>query len=216
MDYNISRPSSILSNFVKQYWAIENCIPAGKEHIQRIVPNGLFDLIFYMSKKPKSVGLKKSITENTLLSGQISSYYDIKVTGKLSLFSIIFQPYGLSKFFDIPLKELFDQNVPLKYILKDVVNELETKLFEAKSFMERIQIAEEFLIRRLAVGVNKYHFNRIRDSIRIIDQFKGIVSIDILASKACLSRKQYERIFSNFIGTSPKKFLKNCQISKCN
>ena len=208
MEYYISKPSLILSKFVKHYWTIENCIPNGKEHIQRIVPNGLSELIFYLGDKPVSTDRNISINDNTLITGQLSGYYDIKVTGKLSLFSIIFHPYGLSMFFDIPLSELLNQNVPLKYILKDVVNELETKLFEAKSFAERIIIAECFLLERLQKSKKKYHFNRIKDNVKLINQTKGLVSIDLLASEACFSRKQYERIFSDFIGISPKQFLK--------
>lgn len=208
MDYSISKPSLILSKFVKHYWAIENCIPNGKEHIQRIVPNGLSDLIFYLGDKPESSEGRSPIIENTLITGQLSEYYDIKVTGSLSLFSIIFQPHGLSMFFNISLSELLNQNVPLKYILKNVVNELETKLFEAQSFSERIMIAEYFLLEQLRKCKKKYHFNRIEDSINLISQTKGVVSIDFLASEACFSRKQYERTFSDFIGTSPKQFLK--------
>lgn len=105
-------------------------------------------------------------------------------------------------------EQLFNQNVPLKFILKDGVNELETKLSEAQSFAKRIMIIEQFLFERLQKCKQKYHFNRIKDSIRLINQNKGLVSIDILASEACFSRKQYERTFSDFIGTSPKKFLK--------
>lgn len=208
MDYNISKPSLLLSKYVKQYWAMENCIPKGKEHIQRIVPNGLSDLIFYLSDKPESIKEKKSISDNTIITGQLSEYYDIKITGKVSLFSVIFQPHGLSMFFDIPLNELLNQNVPLKYILKDGVGDVETKLHEAHSFTERIEIMELFLIERLQECKHKYHFNRIKDSISLINQNKGLVSIDKLANEACLSRKQYERTFSNLIGTSPKKFLK--------
>lgn len=208
MDYNISMPSLLLSKYVKHYWAIENCIPEGKEHIQRIVPNGLSDLIFYLSDKPESIEEKKSFSDNTLITGQLSEYYDIKLSGRVSLFSVIFQPHGVSMFFDIPLSELLNQNVPLKYILKDGVNALETKLFEAQSFADRIVIMELFLIERLQKCKQKYNFNRIKDSISLINQNKGLVSIDNLASEACLSRKQYERAFSNIIGTSPKKFLK--------
>lgn len=208
MKYHISKPSLILSKYVKQYWAIENHMPQGKEHIQRIVPNGLSDLIFYLEDRPESSKINNPIVDNTLITGQQNGYYDLKVTGNLSLFSIIFQPHGFSMFFDIPLSDLFNQNVPLRYVLKEAVNDLEEKLFRAQSFKERIIIAEYFLLEQLRKCKKKYNFNRIEDSIRLINQSKGIINIDILASKACYSRKQYERLFMDLVGISPKKFLR--------
>jgi AraC-like DNA-binding protein len=208
MKYQISKPSIFLSKYVKQYWAIENSMPAGKEHVQRIIPSGLTDLIFYLKDKPESSRKNNPIIENTLISGQTNGYYDLKVSGDLSLFSIIFQPHGLSMFFNIPSNELLNQNVPLRYILKDVVNELEDKLYNAKSFLERILIAEQFLLQLFRKTKKKYNFNRIEASIHQINKTKGKISIEDLASKACYSRKQYERTFSNFIGISPKKFLR--------
>lgn len=208
MIYNISKPSLQLSKFIKHYWTLENCIPYGRQHIQRIVPSGLPELIFYFGDKPVSSNRKKSINECSLISGQLNEFYDIKITGNISLFSIIFKPHGLSFFLDIPLEELYNQNVPFELIFKNEVNELETRLYEAGSFTERIAVIEGCLINILKNRVLKSNFERINNSIFRINQSKGLVSIDDLASDACYSRKQFERIFSNLIGTSPKQFLK--------
>lgn len=61
MNYNISKPSGFLSQYVKQYWSLENCISAGKEHIQRVVPSGLFELVFYINDKPETTDEKKQL-----------------------------------------------------------------------------------------------------------------------------------------------------------
>jgi AraC-like DNA-binding protein len=37
---------------------------------------------------------------------------------------------------------------------------------------------------------------------------QGMVEIEELSSLACLSRKQFERIFLEYIGISPKQYLK--------
>jgi AraC-like DNA-binding protein len=208
MEYNTSQPSGLLSDFVKQYWAMDAVHHNGNEHIQRIVPNGLQDLTFYIGDRPVPLDNDRSYSENTLISGQLKDYYDIKVHGSFTLFSVIFQPYGLSAFFDIPVTEFFNLNVPLRYILKGVIDELETSLYEAKSFEERIIVIERFLFRRLKGSKQKFNFDRLKSSIGLINKHKGIVSVDFLASEACLSRKQYERIFCSIIGTSPKQFLK--------
>jgi AraC-like DNA-binding protein len=208
MNYQVSKPSDFLSRYIKQYWAIENCVPTGKQHIQRIVPNGLMELMFYLGDRPKSVNNSKNINENTILSGQQKEFYDIIVSGKLSLFSIQFQPHGATMFFDIPLNEFYNQNVPLKYIIKDKVIELESLLYETATFSEKVGIVEYFLTEQLRKCCTKYEMNRISKSVESINRSGGIINIEFLSSEACLSRKQYERTFSEYIGTSPKQFLK--------
>jgi len=208
MEYHITKPSLLLSKFIKHYWAIENCIPANQLHSQRIVPNGLLELMFYLGDRPVSIDTTKSINENSIITGHLKEFYDINISGKLSMFSVSFKPQGLSMFFDIPLNEFYNQNVPLKYLLKHDIIELETKLIEADSFLKRIQIIENYLIRLLNKSVNKYDYNRIEYCIDLINNRRGIVDIGFLASETCLSRKQFERIFSYYVGTTPKQFLK--------
>lgn len=208
MNYHFSKPSTILSQYVKHYWAIEDCMPNKSEHTQRIVPSGLMELMFYFGEKPKSLDAKKEISENTILSGHQKGYYDIVVSGKLSLFSITFQPYAAKLIFDIPSNEFFDQNVPLKYIFKNIVDALECKLYEADTFEKKVCLAEAFLINQLQNSAKQYDINRIIKSVTMINHTKGMANIDALASCACLSRKQYERIFAEYVGSTPKHFLR--------
>jgi AraC-like DNA-binding protein len=208
LNYHISKPSFFLSPYIKHYWAIEDCLPQEDTHIQRIIPNGLMELLFYLGNKPVALDETKHIPENTILSGQLKGFYDIAVTGKLSIFSVSFQPFGAKMFFDIPSDKLFDQNVPLNYIIKDKVAKLESDLYECESFERKISIVEKFLLLQLRNNTKNFEINRIAKSITLINRSKGLITIESLSSSACLSRKQYERTFSEYIGTSPKQFLK--------
>jgi len=208
VSYHISKPSLFLSQYVKQYWAIDDCLPQGSEHIQRVVPNGLMELMFYLGDKPKALDENKHLSENSILSGQQKSYYDIVVSGKLSLFSISFQPFGAKLFFNIPSNEFFDQNIPLKYLLKDIASELEFELYKSVTFEEKICIVEKFLMNQLQKRKKEYEIKRIMNSVALINQSKGVIDIYTLSSTACLCRKQYERTFAEYIGSSPKQFLR--------
>lgn len=208
MEFFSHKPSSSLSRYIKSYWMIENCLPPGVKHTHRIVPCGLFELSFYLAEKPTSATNNKNITDNTVITGQLKEYYDINISGKLSLFSIYFYPHGLAMFLDIPLKELKNQSVPLRYIMKNVVNELEDRLSKTKSFMERVDIIEMFLNKQIKKRDNIYQLNRIYNSIGSINKSRGIINLDKLASEACLSRKQFERTFADIVGTTPKQFIK--------
>ena len=124
------------------------------------------------------------------------------------MFSIVFQPYGAKLFFNIPSNEFFDQNVPLRFLVKDVVSELETKLYMSVTFEERVAVVEDFLMMQLKRNYNEFEMKRIVHSISMINNARGVISIDTLSSESCLSRKQFERSFSNYIGSSPKQFLR--------
>jgi hypothetical protein len=99
VSYQISKPSPLLAPFVKQYWVIENCLPAGSTHVQRIVPSGLMDLMFYLGDKPEIADESRDLSECSVVSGQQTGFFDIVVTGKMMLFSITFKPFGAKSVF---------------------------------------------------------------------------------------------------------------------
>lgn len=215
MSFCIAKPSYPLSLFVKQYWALDDCTTNGGEHLQRIVPNGLMELNFYLGNRPRAVDKDRYLESNTLLSGQQSGYYDLLVTGNLSMFSITFEPYGVNMFFEIPSNEFSNLNVPLKYFVKDSVDELEYKLQETGTFKGRIEVVECFLLKQLRKSCKEYQTRRVAESISLINDSKGLISIEMLASSACLSRKQYERTFLTHIGCPPGQFLRAFRFQYC-
>ncbi len=208
MSLTTASPSPILSGFVKQYWAIENALPVGEEHVQRIIPCGLPDFTFYFKDKPEVIQEDQRLSGNSQASGHRKGYRDLKITGDLSLFSIIFQPQGMMLLFDFPMQELFNQYVPLKDLFREEADQLETSLFEASSFSDKVCITEHFLLQRIYQKTKDYEWNRIFHTISKINYTKANIGVDELASAVCLSRKQFERTFSKYIGTSPKHFLR--------
>lgn len=187
---------------------MDHAFMPGGQHIQRIVPTGLTELVFYFGKPPRSSDLKKGFEDDVLLSGQQTTPFDLVTSQGVSLFSVVFRPEGMKFFFDLPCDELTDRHLPLRFILKDEAAELETRLWEARYFSERVGLMEKFLIKRLHKVEKQYDLQRISHSVLLISNTKGNLGVDRLASEACLSRKQYERTFLHNLGVSPKKFIR--------
>lgn len=206
MNYEFAKPSIVLQPYIKQYWAIENALDKGTIHSQRVIATGLPELLFYFGNRPTSD--QRIIEGNTLLNGQQNDYYDLLISDTLSMFTITFHPSGLSHFLKIPLSELQNQTLLFEYIDKASSQQLEEQLWEATSFRQRIEIVEAYFLKRLNNQPISVDHQRMIHTTELIKSSKGIVSIDFLASKACLSRKQYERKFLAHIGISPKQFLK--------
>ena len=187
---------------------MENCISEKIEYQHRIIPSGLFEIIFYFDNIPVSNDLNKPLADNIVISGHQKKFYDITINGSLDLFAIYFYPHGLSMFLNVPVIELFNQNIPLRYLYKDRINEFEDQLAEAKTFNDRVVIANRFLVNQLKRSEEKHHYDRIRKTINQINSSRGVIDIENLVYDSCLSRKQFERVFSDIVGASPKKFIK--------
>ena len=208
MSFSLFKPSTFLSQYVKHYWSLENCSPPGMEYSHRVVPSGLFELIFYLKDRPRTDDSRKSISDRILVTGQLKDYYNMQIGGELSLFSINFHPHGLAMFLDIPLNELFEHTVPLRLLVKDRVNKLEDELLNTENDLERITITENFLMDTMHKSETVRNYDRIRHSINKINLSRGILDIESLVSDTFLSRKQFERTFSAIIGATPKQFLR--------
>lgn len=205
---HLCKPAAILAPYVKQYWGIEGSTCSNVDYSITIVPTGLVELDFYLGARPTIIQKDREIADNSVLNGQQKQQFDLHITDSLLMFSVIFQPAGAMLFFDMPLKEVYNQNVSLRNFLKAPVDELEEKLYLAANFEQRTVIMNEFLYRLLKENYKQFEFARIGDTIRSINQTCGAISIEQLASNACLSRKQFERTFIDCIGSTPKQFLR--------
>lgn len=206
MNFQIAIPSTILKPYIKEYWAVENVLGKGKVHFQRVIATGLPELTFYFENRPKSD--KRKIEGSILLNGQQNDFYDLLITDKISMFSVTFQANGLSHFLRIPINELQNQIVTLDSVNKVLSQQLEDKLAGASTFQKRIEIVESFFINLLKNQIISVDQKRMTNSIELIKSTKGNISIEFLASNACVSRKQFERKFLAYIGISPKQYLK--------
>ncbi len=208
MSYFTAKPSPVLSQYIKGYWELTNNGFSGEPYDYRIVPNGLPELSFYLGHRPVSRNNGFSLEANPIISGHKKQYHDILISDEFTMFSVLFYPQGLMAFFNIPVNEFFNRNFPLRFLFKNETDELEYKLCEAESFKEKVILIENFLIKRLRKNQKQYEYNRIEHSVNLITQTRGNIQIEKLASEACLSRKQFERVFAEHIGSTPKHFLR--------
>lgn len=207
MNFKILQASPHLAPYIKSYWMLSGCVQRDQVYHQRIVPNGFIELIFYYHDIPEYIRGTSSIKSKAVISGQQDEYYDIAVHGNMELFSVIFNPHAARLFFGIPAIELYNRSIPAEYIFKNGVDQILDKLHHSVNVEEKVQIVEDFLLKQI-IRNREFQINRITDSVGEINIAKGIKNIETLASRACLSRKQFERTFSDFVGIAPKKFLR--------
>lgn len=205
MKYDFAYPCERLKPFVKNFWGIENKFLGESYYTHRIIPSALPELILYIDHKPSSD--KRSLESRLLLNGQQNSFYDLLINDDLCVFSILFEPQGVSQFFDMPFNELTNLSIPLSYLNKNLATEIEIKLSDCETFAQRTTAVEDILETQLYKHHNYSDFARIDHIIETIKQSQGNIRIETLADEANLSRKQFERIFLRQIGASPRQYL---------
>jgi AraC-like DNA-binding protein len=119
---------------------------------------------------------------------------------------------GRNPFCDsIPLKEVRNQAVPLSAIweekdLKAELNALEIGLTQTSLMEQRITCMERFLIKFARFWEEPDAV--VTRSLSFIEESKGQISIEALASALQISARQLERKFTHRVGLSPKTFCR--------
>ncbi len=112
-----------------------------------------------------------------------------------------FQPGGLYRFIGIPMNELLHKEAFAGVdIMGNEINEAAEQLSEADSFEKMKIIVERFLFKYLDRLKTPLPIDQV---LPLLIKERGLLKIDQMASLACLSIRQFERVF---IGLPPKHF----------
>ena len=120
-------------------------------------------------------------------------------------FAIFFWPCGWSELFNIPVRETTNNFDDAVQVHGNAIRELWNRMGEELTFERRVEIVESFLIRRLpyikATG-------RISASMKYLFEHHGTVTIPSLGRQNAISLRQFERLFREEVGMSPKVFAR--------
>lgn len=199
--FQIIPPSALLAPYVKHYWLLES---DDTVHTQRIIPTGNIELVFH---RGHPLLKKDGLASRTSLCGQTLSFEDLIPTGYVNMITVVFHPFGAKAFFDLPFSELSNRTVPADDLDRKAFKDLEEKIFSAPDDKSCIQRIEAFLTDRLRPS-KAYNYKRMAEAVCTINRFEKDLSVSLLAEKTCLSKKQFQRIFNEYIGLSPKEFMR--------
>jgi AraC-like DNA-binding protein len=138
------------------------------------------------------------LTKNVMLNKNISGGTTIGVK---------FLPYGARTFLKAPIHEFVNQVVDVKEIWKKRGRYLEDKILNAGNPIIAVEMLQEFLIDVLTKA-NLIIDNVSKDAVNMIIESGGNIKVIDIYRKLCLSERQLERKFKNFIGLEPKLFSK--------
>ena len=200
-------PNAQLQPFIRYYWILNTT-----ENLDTLTfPIGCPQLIFHRRSQFYIPELKTEQARFSI-SGQVNFPARVQSPGDVETVVVVFHPHAIGTVFNIPVSSFYNQEID-GYSLGDKrLNILADDVLNAEDSIEAIELIERYLLSRLAEpGI--YDFKRVGVSLKHLF-LDNTISVENMAQLACLSRKQFERVFFNAVGMKPKEYSNVARFQK--
>jgi len=215
MQYREFSPGSFLKNYVQCYFVCETDTAVFTQ--DKVFATGFIEVMFNLGDDgPQQLINGDLITQpDVQLWGQTIQPFTFTSFGKHSMLGIRFFTHTAACFFNERIEEFNDQVIDFKDLGGKEIALLHSKLWEAKSIDQRIELIEEFLLRRLSLYLNKYNRLVLVNSImHDLSKDDFLENINSVASRYGISSRYLQKIFLNYSGLSPNLFTKIARFQK--
>ncbi|MCR8630425.1 helix-turn-helix domain-containing protein [Paenibacillus radicis (ex Xue et al. 2023)] len=209
--YTEISPSQLLAPYVSCYWLTEPVMENQRqdasqpfnvireETVDRVLPDGCNDILFVHD-------LKRN-TFRIVFCGFFDSSFTITYDKNFPVrkFGVRFFPGGAHFLLGMPLHELANSHFDIDLVWPGFASEIGYRIFEEPSFENKAQIMEQYLLSSVRTK-NNINDSLINNLLYHIFVAKGKTSVKELADKEVISARHMNRIFYQWIGTSPKRF----------
>lgn len=122
------------------------------------------------------------------------------------MITVVFQPYAVKALFHIPSHLFRGQTVDTDAMEDVELSDLVKQVTDTSDNAVCIWLIEQFFLRRLYT-LPEYNLKRMSAVFHEIN-LRPQINISHLSETACLSSKQFGRIFADYVGTTPKEFIR--------
>jgi AraC-like DNA-binding protein len=140
-----------------------------------------------------------------LIGLQTQQRCQLLVRGNVETFVIAFRPSAMHQLFGLPAAETTNQDNAAHAVLGAAASELTEQLGNARTFQERVQIADHFIIKQ---SFRAHASDAIERAANEIVLRQGGCRIDAIAHDTGLSMRTFQRTFQQRIGVSPKLYAR--------
>lgn len=208
--FRIVKPAPALAPYIRYYWILRD--DALTPVSERTLPVGCMQLVFHKGRQ--LVSLQNSqLQPQSFICGQSFGFSDVMSTGMIEMITVVFQPYAAKTFLRIPLHLFFGQNISTDEVEDTELSDLSRRIVDTPDNDQCIHLIEDFFFHRL-VSCSEYNLKRLSTVLSEINLYPQVSTLE-LSDVACLSSKQFGRIFADYIGTTPKEFLRIVPHAAC-
>jgi len=207
--FNVINPSLLLAPFVKYYWVLET--EDDSVVTERTISTGCMSIVFHRGSRLFS-SFGNDLQPQSFISGQTKFYTDVTSTGKINMIVVVFQPYAVKAFFPMSMYEFHEKNIALDDIGDPALNDLKKRVLDTVDDNQCISMIESYLLNRLH-SFDEYNMKRIDAVIKGINE-QPMINVTDLSQIACLSDKQLNRVFAEYVGSMPKEFIRIVRLQR--
>lgn len=206
MRYSRIKPSESIAQYVKYFWVGEADVNKGANFTHFSIATSNAKLIFHYKAHFKEVNAtgewKHSFVSG--IQGQSKKHTQFITNESVGIFGIEFFPYAIPFLFSIPATALTNQFIDLTLLPGIRGGDLQQRILAASGDVERVSIATKFLESVMKPFRNQF----IMDSIHRINLSGGEISVGSLIGQYEISQRQFERLFKEMTGLTPKSYAK--------
>ena len=188
-EFDFYRPCKLLQPYVRYYWVFKS-----NQFLNTLTfPIGCPQIIFH-KQAPLYIPELNAAQDKLTISGQVNFSSHLYADGNTEMIVVVFQPHAMSMFLNMPTSLFYNQEVSGYSLENKSLNELATRIFDCEN-------DTTYRIKRIDAAIQR---------IYITPQ----ISVNELSSIACLSKKQFERLFHSFVGINPKEYTRIVRFQK--
>ena len=209
-DFIFYKPCKLLQPYIRYYWVFKS-----NQLLNTLTfPIGCPQIIFH-KQAPLYIPELNTTQDRLTISGQVNFSSHLYANGNLEMIVVVFHPHAMSMFLNMPISLFYNQEVSGYSIENKSLNELATRIFDCENNSICISYIEKWLVSQIADNLanTTYRIKRIDAAIQQI-YITPQISVTELSSIACLSKKQFERLFHSFVGINPKEYARIVRFQK--
>ena len=155
-------------------------------------------------KRPFVVNGIQNPTMKASIVGPYDKAININSNEDIEMISVFFLPCAAKLIMNIPCQEFKNSIIDLDSLEDQDFKDLKEMILEAESTELCIQKIEEFILKRL---IRNHDSVYIKPFSKVFELLKTNpdASLNELANTACLSERQFRRVFIENVGMSPKQ-----------
>ncbi|MDQ6906620.1 MAG: helix-turn-helix domain-containing protein [Chloroflexota bacterium] len=189
-------PAPDLDFFVEHYWIVNWDLRGQEPYVAETLPHPCVHLVIQK--------------DQSRIVGVATGKFSYLLEGKGRVFGVKFKPGAFYPFVKSPIAQLTDGSISFRAAFDVDSAALEGAVLSREDEGEMVALAEQFIRERLPErDENVAAINRIVDRI-IAD--RAITKVDDVVSRLNLNKRALQRIFSQYVGVSPKWVIKRYRL----
>jgi AraC-like DNA-binding protein len=148
----------------------------------------------------------------TAIHGVVRGAFERVVTGAGRVLGVRFKPGGLRPFIDTPLAALTDRTIPIEHALGVTSGDAEQRVLAQPDDMAMVAVAESMLM--LVLPEPDSAALLAAHAVAAAATEHGPVTAAGLAAKVGVKERSLQRLFSNYVGVSPKWVIQRFRFRK--